>query len=156
MDVWYFGAWIAWFQLLWTLLLLPLTSIPSFGGHHLKDMPELYAFGFRCWLGVSSQPGDECSYNYIITTLYIAVNFIYNIMILLLTKHASATVFTLSFAVQLPLSQIANDIPQIHLCKHLFCSRIWFVSFRLLVTDLRMYFVLSCGKQGIINLKLYE
>lgn len=76
-------------------------------------MPELYAFGLRCWLGVNSQPGDECSYNYIITRLYFAVNFIYNIMILLLTKRASATVFTLSFAVQLPLSQIAYSIPQI-------------------------------------------
>lgn len=113
MDVWYFGAWIGWFQLLWTLLLLPITTFPFFGGHQFKDMPQQYLFGFKCWLGVNSQPGDECSYNYIITLAYFGVNFCFNILILSVTKHASATVFTLSFAVQLPLTQIAYSIPQI-------------------------------------------
>lgn len=38
--------------------------------------------------------------------MYIFVNFGLNISILLVTKHSSATLFTLSFALRLPLTQV--------------------------------------------------
>jgi hypothetical protein len=74
-------------------------------------MPDQLAKGFWCWLGYNSLPGDNCSYNYVATTIYIVINFFYNIFILLVTKHASATMFTLAFAIRLPLTQIAYCIP---------------------------------------------
>jgi hypothetical protein len=74
-------------------------------------MPDQIKYGFLCFLGHNSLAGDECSYNYIATSIYIFINFFYNILILLVTKHASATVFTLAFALRLPLTQIAYCIP---------------------------------------------
>jgi hypothetical protein len=111
MDVWYLGAWVGWFQVLFTAAMLPLTVFPAFGGIAFRDMPDQLAKGFWCWLGYNSLPGDNCSYNYVATTIYIVINFFYNIFILLVTKHASATMFTLAFAIRLPLTQIAYCIP---------------------------------------------
>ncbi len=74
-------------------------------------MPNQVKLGFLCFLGQNSLPGDECSYNYIATSVYIVINFFYNILILLVTKHASATLFALAFALRLPLTQIAYCIP---------------------------------------------
>lgn len=42
--------------------------------------------------------------------MYVVVNFAYNIFILLVTKHASATLFTLAFALRLPLTQIVYTL----------------------------------------------
>jgi drug/metabolite transporter (DMT)-like permease len=111
MDVWYMGAWVAWFQLFWTLCFLPITALPGFGGIPFDEMPTQIKYGFLCFLGINSQQGDECSYNYIATVTYFVINFFYNILILLVTKHASATVFTIAFAVRLPLLQIIYCVP---------------------------------------------
>jgi len=110
MDVYYLGAWVGWFQAVFTFLLLPVTALPGFGGLPFSQMPTQIEYGFLCFLGINSLPGDECSYNYVATMIYIVINFGYNILILLVTKHASATVFTLAFALRLPLTQIVYCI----------------------------------------------
>jgi hypothetical protein len=111
MDVWYMGAWVGWFQLLWTLCFLPITTLPGFGGIPITEIPTQIKYGFLCFLGINSQQGDNCSYNYVATIIYFVLNFFYNILILLVTKHASATVFTICFAIRLPLLQIIYCIP---------------------------------------------
>jgi hypothetical protein len=105
------GAWVGWFQLFWTLCFLPLTTLPGFGGIPFDQIPTQIKYGFLCFLGINSQKGDECSYNYIVTVSYFVLNFFYNILILLVTKYASATLFTIAFAVRLPLLQIIYCIP---------------------------------------------
>ncbi len=135
LDVYYMGSWVAWyllcaapffsnsqqllmclffaylrFQLFVSLCLLPVTTLPGFGGIAWKDIPNQIKNGYFCFLGWNSQPGDSCEYNYLFTLLYVGVNFFYNIFILLVTKHASATLFTLAFALRLPLTQIVYTL----------------------------------------------
>eukprot|EP00128_Syssomonas_multiformis_P006284 Colp12_sorted_trinity150504_noHs@24381 len=106
MDIYYLGTWVAWFQFVFSLLFLPVTSLDAFGGTPMSEIPSNIANGLRCFIGENSQAGDHCENNYIATSLYIIVNFLYNVVILLVTKHAGATVFTLAFAIRLPLTQI--------------------------------------------------
>lgn len=106
MDVYYMGSWVAWWQLLFSLLFLPIINLKPFGGIPFRCIPNQIILGFKCFLGRNSLAGDSCSYNYIATTGYIIINFVYNVLILVITKYAGATMFTLAFAIRLPLTQI--------------------------------------------------
>jgi len=110
LDVYYLGSWVAWYQLAISLMFIPITSFPGFGSLDFYSIPRQIYYGLKCFAGMNSLPGDECSYNYIFTTLYILINFFYNILILLVTKYASATLFTLAFALRLPLTQIVYSL----------------------------------------------
>jgi len=110
LDVYYLGSWVAWYQLAISLMLIPVTSFPGFGHFDFFSIPKQIFYGLKCFAGINSLPGDECSYNYIATSLYILINFVYNILILLVTKYASATLFTLAFALRLPLTQIVYSL----------------------------------------------
>jgi drug/metabolite transporter (DMT)-like permease len=110
LDVYYMGSWVAWFQLGVSLSLLPVTMLPGFGGISASEIPDQIQNGYYCLLGWNTMPGDACEYNYIFTGMYVAVNFGYNIFILLVTKHASATLFTLAFALRLPLTQVVYTL----------------------------------------------
>jgi hypothetical protein len=110
LDVYYMGSWVAWFQLGVSLALLPVTMLPGFGGISASDIPDQIQNGYYCLLGWNTLPGDACEYNYIFTGMYVIVNFGYNIFILLVTKHASATLFTLAFALRLPLTQVVYTL----------------------------------------------
>lgn len=110
LDVYYMGSWVAWFQLGVSLSLLPVTMLPGFGGISASDIPDQIQNGYFCLLGWNTLPGDSCEYNYLFTGMYVLVNFGYNIFILLVTKHASATLFTLAFALRLPLTQVVYTL----------------------------------------------
>jgi hypothetical protein len=111
LDVYYMGSWVAWFQLGVSLSLLPVTMIPGFGGISASEIPDQIQNGYFCLLGWNTMPGDACEYNYLFTGAYVMVNFFYNIFILLVTKHAAATPFTLAFALRLPLTQVVYTMP---------------------------------------------
>lgn len=128
MDVYYLGSWVAWFQLFFSLCFLPVTNLKPFGGIPWAAIPQQMLAGLRCFAGIDTvlDPNapdgygpDNCSFNYIATTAYIVINFFYNIFILLVTKYASATLFTLAFALRLPVTQM------------LFCA----------------YFIMSCYRE---------
>jgi hypothetical protein len=108
MDVYYMGSWVSWFQLIVSLLLMPVTVLPGFGGIPFEQMPQQFVDGFKCFLGFTdmSNTAGHCHLNFVYTTAYILINFAYNILILLVTKHAGATVFTLAFAIRLPITQM--------------------------------------------------
>ena len=115
MDVYYLGSWVAWFQLFFSLCFLPVTNLKPFGGIPWSSIPTQMLNGLKCFAGVNSvldphaadgYPPDNCSYNWVATSSYIIINFFYNIFILLVTKYASATLFTLAFALRLPVTQM--------------------------------------------------
>lgn len=115
MDVYYLGSWVAWFQVFFSLCFLPVTNLKPFGGIPWDSIPSQMWGGLKCFAGINTvtDPNapdgfgpDNCSYNWIASSSYIIINFFYNIFILLVTKYASATLFTLAFALRLPVTQM--------------------------------------------------
>ena len=70
-------------------------------------MPSQLLLGFRCFLGHNSQPGDTCGGATLAMFSYVLVNFCYNVLLLLITKHGSAMLLVISTALALPITNTA-------------------------------------------------
>ena len=76
----------------------------------MREIPSQLHYGFQCFLGNNSQPGDDCSYSFYTMMAYVAVNFFFNIIQLLVTKHGSASLVVVTSALALPLTNICFSI----------------------------------------------
>lgn len=64
--------------------------------------------GFTCFLGTNpNDPADDCSNSALILLVYILLNFVYNVLLLVVTKRGSAVLLVVSQALSLPLTNIA-------------------------------------------------
>ncbi|KAN0036519.1 hypothetical protein ACTFIV_001817 [Dictyostelium citrinum] len=130
MDVWYLQYFDALYQSLVGTVLFPINNWlpPPSDMKFNQVIPQLEA-GAKCLGGINtlveqfnSTTGEllptSCNYNdnigcdnchnaWIIVLFYMAVNVSYNVFILLVLKHAGATVFSIANTLRLPLTTIA-------------------------------------------------
>mmetsp|Transcript_26600 Transcript_26600/g.83209 ORF Transcript_26600/g.83209 Transcript_26600/m.83209 type:complete len:452 (-) Transcript_26600:2912-4267(-) len=121
-DVYILTSVVSTLQVIIGFALLPLLALPGFGGEPVSELPLQMERGTRCFLGENSLHGDDCgscSISWPVcvprATLamvnYIVVNFVYNVLNLLVTKHASAALLVMSASLALPVSNLAFSIP---------------------------------------------
>ncbi|KAN0035946.1 hypothetical protein ACTA71_005240 [Dictyostelium dimigraforme] len=130
MDVWYLQYFDALYQSLVGTVLFPINNWlpPPSDMKFNQVIPQIEA-GAKCFGGINtlaeqfnSTTGDllptSCNYGdnigcdnchgaWIIVLIYMAVNVFYNVFILLVLKHAGATVFSIANTLRLPLTNIA-------------------------------------------------
>jgi len=122
MDVWYFQFWDVFYQSLIGTFLFPFnTLLPHRSSAYIqwKEMPIDMKNGAVCLSGTNvktpynsdcgtpSFPCDACYHAWLTLMIYMSVNVIYNVFILLVIKHGSATVLSVAQTVRLPLASIA-------------------------------------------------
>ena len=69
--------------------------------------------GWSCFLGRELR-GYECHvapYPYVVFLLYVVVNFVYNVLLLLITKHGSALLLVIASALSLPITNLLFTLP---------------------------------------------
>lgn len=93
-------------SLAFTILLLPLASIPGFGEVHFADLPTYMKNGLQCFRGVNPTIDDDCTGDPWAPMLYFCINITYNICILALVKHGGALLTLITNTVTFPLSTI--------------------------------------------------
>ena len=93
-------------SLAFTILLLPLASIPGLGKVPLTELPTYMKNGFQCFTGVNPTIDDDCTGDPWAPMLYFCINITYNICILALVKHGGALLTLITNTVTFPLSTI--------------------------------------------------
>jgi len=117
MDVWYLQFWDVFYQSLIGTFLFPVNTIlPPPANISWKDMPIDMKNGAICLSGTNvitthcggeSNPCDNCHNAWLTLAIYMTINVTYNVFILLVIKHGSATVLSIAQTVRLPLTSIA-------------------------------------------------
>ena len=120
MDLYLLSGIVAMFQVVVGFAFVPVLALPAFGGIKFKDMPSQMSDGMSCFLGGQPRVGDHCAAppstggrddadaDWSIWSLlgldsaaaamllYCFVNFGYNVLSLLVTKHGSAVLMVVS------------------------------------------------------------
>lgn len=104
---------VSYYQVLIGFLFLPLMSLPLLGGLSAGDMALQITDGYQCMLGNNPVPDMDCSNAAFYLFLYITVNFVYNLLVLVMTKRGSAVLLVMAGALSLPVTNIAFSIPAI-------------------------------------------
>jgi len=117
MDVWYLQFWDVFYQSVIGTFLFPVNTIlPPPANISWKDIPLAMKNGAICLSGTNvittncggpSTPCDDCYHAYLTLMIYMSINVVYNVFILLVIKHGSATVLSIAMTVRLPLTSIA-------------------------------------------------
>lgn len=120
LDVFYLTAVVSWVQLFVSWVYLPLLSLPALGALDLSSIPQVVSGGAACFLGDSSTPVYDaagmvtgyCSRSTtLITFTYSLSGFAAGICQLYIMKLGSATLYVLSVALAVPISNFCFDIP---------------------------------------------
>mmetsp|Transcript_44015 Transcript_44015/g.71630 ORF Transcript_44015/g.71630 Transcript_44015/m.71630 type:complete len:468 (+) Transcript_44015:218-1621(+) len=110
MDIYYLTLWVSSIQFVWGFVFAPLQAIPGISGPvamPLSDIPSNLKNGFMCFLGHNSAPDDDCSSgNFQIVFSYVLVNFVFNALLLLITKHGSALLLVMTGALVIPVTNV--------------------------------------------------
>ena len=126
---------ISFLQVFLGFAMLPLLPFPAFGGTPLRDVgPQLVA-GFECFLprnhdyaspiraffgdddsvdrflGHKPPTHDVCDEGFVSMISYVLVNFTYNVLQLLITKHSSAATLVMATALALPATSLMFSSP---------------------------------------------
>lgn len=136
-DVYYLTTVIAFLQVFLGFIMVPLLPLPAFGGTPLRDVgPQLVA-GFECFLPrnhdyrspIRAFFGDDdtaferhilgrrppahevCDEGFLAMITYVLVNFAYNVLQLLITKHSSAATLVMATALALPATSLMFSSP---------------------------------------------
>ena len=109
LDVYFLTTGVSVWQVLLGFLFAPLLSLPALGGLSLSELPANFSQGWSCFVG-GHVPGYECHLSpppYVVLLLYVLVNFVYNVLLLLITKHGSALLLVIASAISLPFTNAA-------------------------------------------------
>jgi hypothetical protein len=119
-NVWYLCQWVSIYQFLISWLFMPITVLPAFGGDGWSNVFDRFYQGLECAFGMNDVcpdafhapfPCDERLGTFWLLLGYCIVNFTFNWIGLLLTKHSSATIRSVSYAVILPCTSLAFTLP---------------------------------------------
>jgi len=97
--------------LCFTVLLLPIASVPGLGKVPLSQLPEYMLHGLQCFTGANGTDQDNCTGSPLAPLLYLGVNVLYNIFFLNLIKHGGALLTFVTNTVTFPLSTILFTLP---------------------------------------------
>jgi len=112
-DLYYLTTSVSAIQVLLGFVFLPALQLPAFGGVPLKSIPQQFTLGFQCFRGINTLPGDDCKDAWSTMWIYVLVNFLFNVLQLLITKHGGATLLVISAALALPVTNFAFCMPWI-------------------------------------------
>jgi hypothetical protein len=100
---------VSFWQLWIGFVFLPLMALPQLGGLSYAEMTSQLGDGFQCFMGTNPRdPADQgCTNAAALLMTYIVLNFVYNIMMLAITKKGSAVLLVTSQALSLPITNIA-------------------------------------------------
>jgi len=98
-------------SLAFTILLLPLASVPGIGEVPLRELAAYTRNGLDCFMGNDPTPADDCTGSPLAPLLYFCINVTYNIFILALVKQGGALLTFLTNTVTFPLSTILFTLP---------------------------------------------
>merc|ERR1712054_589302 len=108
-DVWYFRAWLAVFELLCGLLYFPTIFLPGFSGpSSVSSVPDYFANASACFCGLGS---DTCKDTWLPYIFFVTNNILFNVLSLAVIKYASGAVSFLVAAAQVPLSAFLFLVP---------------------------------------------
>ncbi|KAK5578172.1 hypothetical protein RB653_003125 [Dictyostelium firmibasis] len=139
MDVWYLQYWDSLYQSIFGIFLFPINNwLPPPATIKFNQILPFMKEGAECLAGINTilpsyytYPNgtesftvnsctydpkaalicDDCHNAWIAIILYMSINIVYNIFILLVLKHAGATVYSIANTLRLPLTNIAFSIP---------------------------------------------
>uniref|UniRef100_A0A7S1XWH7 EamA domain-containing protein n=1 Tax=Phaeomonas parva TaxID=124430 RepID=A0A7S1XWH7_9STRA len=113
LDVYVTTTVVSFWQELLGFLFLPLMLLRVFGGLQVSEIKEQMSGGFECFMGYDPHPnpGYNCAGAGYLFWFYVVINFTYNIILLLITKHGSAVLLVISNALALPVTNVAFTIP---------------------------------------------
>jgi len=112
-DLYYLTTCVSAIQVLFGFAFLPALQVPAFGGVPFKEIPQQFTLGFQCFRGINTLPGDDCKDAFSTMWVYVLVNFLFNVLQLLITKHGGATLLVISAALALPVTNFAFGMPWI-------------------------------------------
>jgi len=120
-DVFWLTTLVSWTQLVLTWVFLPLLAISVFGGIELSTLPEIMIDGAKCFIGDTSVPvyDDQTKIGYcniyapIWTIAYSITGFLQGIAALFVIAQGSAVLSVIATAIQLPLANLAFNLPLI-------------------------------------------
>jgi len=108
MDIFVVNSMDSLFQLMFTLLFLPLVAVPGFGAIEFSDFGSYINEGAHCLVGISlDKSKSTCDGMPWATMIYVCVNLSWNISILLLVKKGGAVLTFIALAVSLPMANLA-------------------------------------------------
>ncbi|EWM29290.1 Transmembrane transporter protein, chloroquine resistant [Nannochloropsis gaditana] len=106
-DLYYLTTFVSAIQVLFGFAFLPALQVPIFGGMPLREIPQQFTLGFKCFRGINTLPGDDCKDAFLTMWMYVLINFLFNVLQLLITKHGGATLLVISAALALPVTNFA-------------------------------------------------
>lgn len=106
-NVYYLTQWVSIYQLFFGFILAPLQMIPGIGsknGISMHEIIESFKGGWECCFSFNGE--DQCAgkHTFLLIVGYCFINFAFNTTGLFMTKHASAVMNSITFAVLLPLT----------------------------------------------------
>jgi len=122
MDVWYLQFWDVFWQSLIGTLLFPINFVLPQGARIapteiFTDMKNgaLCTIGHDVYVPPDCSPVtlnatyacDDCTNAWVLLIIYMAINMLYNVFILLVIKHGSATILAIAQTIRLPLASAA-------------------------------------------------
>jgi len=116
LDVWYFNAWVAFFQLIIGAITIPMVFNEVLaGGQPIspRELPEYLYSATRCFFGFNSKPNDVCDETALTFVFYIVFNMTYNIALLIVFKYGSATLAVVASALRVALSAFGFQVQYI-------------------------------------------
>lgn len=111
LDIFVVNSFGAVFGLVFSILLLPLASIPGFGKVNFKEIPSYFVDGFSCFTGTDPAPQDDCTGSPLAPFVYMTINLLYNICFLILIKHGGALLTFITNTVTFPIATILFTLP---------------------------------------------
>ena len=108
LDVYYLTTFVSVWQVLLGFVFCPILSLPGLGGLSLSDIPHNFAAGWSCFVGEYVE-GFDCHLSpppSAMLLLYVAVNFVLNVLLLLITKHGSALLLVIASAISMPFTNL--------------------------------------------------
>mmetsp|Transcript_50508 Transcript_50508/g.99771 ORF Transcript_50508/g.99771 Transcript_50508/m.99771 type:complete len:566 (+) Transcript_50508:85-1782(+) len=104
----YTSTMVAFWQIWFGFLYLPLLTLPQLGGLSYHEMTMQFSDGFTCFMGTNpNDPEGDCSNAAKLLITYIIINFGYNLLMLAVTKRGSAVMLVIAQALSLPVTNIA-------------------------------------------------
>ena len=107
MNIFYLMAQDTNYQLLFNLLFTPVDAIPKFGSS--SNLASVYTdiyYGFLCFFGINSLPGDDCQGTWYLLIEYAFFNIGINLCMLFLLQQDSAAFMFLAMTITVPIANI--------------------------------------------------
>jgi hypothetical protein len=116
LDVWYFNAWVAIFQLGWGLSMAwsVFVPLPDPAQHvSVREFPAYMVNATACFAGMDTgeTEGNVCDFTWAIFAVFIAFNVIANVLMLWIFQRGSAVLAIIAGTAKLVLINLAFHIP---------------------------------------------